>query len=219
MPALSGRRRRTTRSTCRPAWSIARGGQAAYDALVTAAGLRWRGEINGSDHRARCTRRRPHGGPCLSRPYRLLAELCGVNDFAMMLYLGPGGSALAPGLAIVHVTLHMALRTALDGVTTRRVLAKIRLVDEVMRRLTGSPAADRCLRQSPRRRRRPVWRRRGADHSARGGTGPQRRASASRPLPADTLIARALPAISTRWWPCITIRDTSPSSCWPCTGR
>ena len=68
----------------------------------------------------------------------LLAELCGVDRFAMMLYLGPGAQVRSPhGLAIVHVTLHMSLRDALAAVQTPAVLTKIHLVDEVMRRLSG----------------------------------------------------------------------------------
>ena len=48
----------------------------------------------------------------------LLAELCGVRDFAMMLYLGPDEQVRAPdGLAVVHVTLHTALRNVFGQLT------------------------------------------------------------------------------------------------------
>ena len=44
----------------------------------------------------------------------LLAEQCGVDDFAMMLYLGRRRERQSPaGLAVVHVTLHTALRNVL----------------------------------------------------------------------------------------------------------
>jgi 4-hydroxythreonine-4-phosphate dehydrogenase len=66
----------------------------------------------------------------------LLAELCGVGDFAMMLYLAGGEPIRSPaGLAVVHVTLHTALRRVFDELTTEAVLARIRLADRFMTRL------------------------------------------------------------------------------------
>ena len=88
----------------------------------------------------------------------LLASLCGVENFAMMLYLGPDDVLHSPaGLAVVHVTLHTALRNVFDELTEDAVLAKARLADDFMTRLDGQPAADRHLRaQSARRRGRSV---------------------------------------------------------------
>ena len=66
----------------------------------------------------------------------LLAELCGVDDYAMMLYLGPSEELLSPaGLAVVHVTLHTALRNVFDQLTEEAILAKARLADRFMSRL------------------------------------------------------------------------------------
>ena len=75
----------------------------------------------------------------------LLAERCGVDDFAMMLYLPPGQDAPHPiplpkgegtdGLAVVHVTLHTAMRTIFDLIDIESVLAKIRLADGFMARI------------------------------------------------------------------------------------
>jgi 4-phospho-D-threonate 3-dehydrogenase / 4-phospho-D-erythronate 3-dehydrogenase len=67
----------------------------------------------------------------------LLAELCGVREFAMMLYLGPDEQMRAPdGLAVVHVTLHTALRTVFDQLTREEIVSKARLVDRFMMQLT-----------------------------------------------------------------------------------
>jgi 4-hydroxythreonine-4-phosphate dehydrogenase len=64
----------------------------------------------------------------------LLAERCGVQDFAMMLYLGPDDVIRSPGgLGVAHVTLHTSLRKALDEINTEAIIAKIRLADRVMR--------------------------------------------------------------------------------------
>ncbi len=66
----------------------------------------------------------------------LLAEMCGVDDFAMMLYLPPDGPARGPvGLGVVHVTLHQSLRSVFDDLTTEAILVKCRLAHDVMRRL------------------------------------------------------------------------------------
>ncbi len=74
----------------------------------------------------------------------IFASRCGKDDFAMMLYLGadePSETAshrgsLAPGgLAVVHVTLHTAMRTIFDLITVDSVLAKARLADHFMQKI------------------------------------------------------------------------------------
>ncbi len=123
----------------RPGTIDARGGQAAYDALVVAARLALDGRVNGLTtaplHKAALWR----AGHKYPGHTELLAELCGVNDFAMMLYLGPCNEVRGPaGLAIVHVTLHMALRDVFAALTEEEVLRKSRLVTRVMAELKGS---------------------------------------------------------------------------------
>lgn len=66
----------------------------------------------------------------------LLAEMCGVQHFAMMLYLPPGDVVHGPhGLGVDHVTLHQAMRSVFDDLTTEAIAVKCRLADSVMRRL------------------------------------------------------------------------------------
>ncbi len=116
----------------------AEGGEAAFAAVVAAARLALAGHVAGlvtSPLNKEALHRAGHGYPGHTE---LLAELCGVRDFAMMLYLGPDGTLASPhGLAVVHVTLHTALRNALAELQTEGVLAKARLADQFMRRLTG----------------------------------------------------------------------------------
>ena len=60
----------------------------------------------------------------------LLADLCGVNDFAMMLYLPPGAAVRGPaGLGVAHVTLHQSLRSVFRDLNTAAIVAKCRLAD------------------------------------------------------------------------------------------
>jgi 4-phospho-D-threonate 3-dehydrogenase / 4-phospho-D-erythronate 3-dehydrogenase len=107
----------------------ARGGQAAYDALVAAARLaidrRVDGIVTAPLHKAALWQAGHH----YPGHTELLAELCGVTDFAMMLYLGMRDDA---GLGVVHVTLHMALADVFKHLTTEAVLAKAKLIDRTM---------------------------------------------------------------------------------------
>jgi 4-hydroxythreonine-4-phosphate dehydrogenase len=66
----------------------------------------------------------------------LLADLCNVRDFAMMLYLPPGNAVRGPaGLGVAHVTLHQSLRSIFHDLNTAAIVVKCRLADGVMHRL------------------------------------------------------------------------------------
>ncbi len=129
-----------------PATVDARGGQAAYDALVAAARLALDGQVDALTtaplHKAALWKAGHH----YPGHTELLAELCGIDDFAMMLYLAHGPEARGPaGLAIVHVTLHMALRDVFAALSSEAVLRKSRLVSRVMQELKGeSPRVGVC---------------------------------------------------------------------------
>ncbi|HZZ27693.1 MAG TPA: 4-hydroxythreonine-4-phosphate dehydrogenase PdxA [Pirellulales bacterium] len=118
----------------RPATIDPRGGQAAYDALVTAAKLALAGELQGIVtaplHKAALWRAGHH----YPGHTELLAELCGASDFAMMLYL-PWPPA--HGLGVVHVTLHMALADVFRNLSTEAILTKALLLDRTMTALIG----------------------------------------------------------------------------------
>jgi 4-hydroxythreonine-4-phosphate dehydrogenase len=66
----------------------------------------------------------------------LLAEICGVKDFAMMLYLPPGEAVRSPsGLGVAHVTLHQSMHSIFEDLTTAAILSKCRLAHSVMLQL------------------------------------------------------------------------------------
>jgi 4-hydroxythreonine-4-phosphate dehydrogenase len=66
----------------------------------------------------------------------LLAEICGVQEFAMMLYLPPGEQIRSSvGLGVVHVTLHQSMRSIFADLSQEAIVSKCRLTDRVMRRL------------------------------------------------------------------------------------
>jgi 4-phospho-D-threonate 3-dehydrogenase / 4-phospho-D-erythronate 3-dehydrogenase len=170
-----------------------RGGQAAYDALVAAARLALAGKIDALTTAPLHKSALHLAGHHYPGHTELLAELCGVERFAMMLYLGPGAQVRSPhGLSIVHVTLHMSLRDAIAAIDGPAILTKIRLVDGVMRRLSGvAPRIGVCALNPHAGEEglfgdeegsiiRPAVEQAVAEGFAAAG-----------PLPADTLIARA----------------------------
>jgi 4-phospho-D-threonate 3-dehydrogenase / 4-phospho-D-erythronate 3-dehydrogenase len=119
----------------------ARAGQAAYDAVVMAIGLALAGRVDAittAPLQKEALHRAGHDYPGHTE---LLAHVCGVNDYAMMLYLGPDEDLPSrAGLAVVHVTLHTALRNVFGELTEEAILVKARLADRFMARLM-QPAA------------------------------------------------------------------------------
>jgi 4-hydroxythreonine-4-phosphate dehydrogenase len=61
----------------------------------------------------------------------ILAERTGTREFAMVLY--------GDGLAVAHVTLHMALRDVFRHLSPEAVLEKVRLLGRLLPRLLGRP--------------------------------------------------------------------------------
>ena len=117
----------------RPGVLDARAGHAAYEAVVRAARLAQEGTVDAivtAPLQKEALHRAGHHFPGHTE---LLAQLCGVTDFAMVLYLGPDEQVLAPyGLAVVHVTLHTALRKVFELLSIEEILAKARLADRFM---------------------------------------------------------------------------------------
>jgi 4-hydroxythreonine-4-phosphate dehydrogenase len=117
-----------------PARLDARSGQAAYEAVVLAARRAIAGQIAGLVTAPLSKAALHEAGHHYPGHTELLAELCGVDDFAMMLYLPkselPDSRA---GLGVVHTTLHCALRTVPGQLTPGLIAAKCRLANAVMR--------------------------------------------------------------------------------------
>ena len=111
----------------------ARTGQAAYEAVVRAAQGALAGEFQGLVTAPLSKTALHAAGHHYPGHTELLAELCGVDDFGMMLYLPPAEAPHCPaGLGVVHVTLHMALRDVFAHLTPEAILAKCHLAHRVM---------------------------------------------------------------------------------------
>lgn len=113
-----------------------RAGEIAYRSLRSAIDAALAGDIDGivtaplnklALHRA---------GHHVPGHTEILAEACGVREVAMMLYLPPGPTVAAPhGLGVAHATLHTSIASVPALLTEERIAATIRLVDGFMRRI------------------------------------------------------------------------------------
>lgn len=67
----------------------------------------------------------------------ILAEACGVSDFAMMLYLAgiPGVESGPHNLGVVHATLHTSIRSVPDLLNCDLVFTKTLLIDRFLKRV------------------------------------------------------------------------------------
>ena len=104
------------------------GGQAAYDALIRAAALALAGDVDAITTAPLSKKALWDAGHSYPGHTELLAELCGVPEVAMMLYLPPGPALASPtGLGVIHVTLHQSLRSAVEGLNSQAILKTARL--------------------------------------------------------------------------------------------
>ncbi len=171
----------------------ARGGQAAYDALMAAGRLALAGQIDAMVTAPLSKAALWQAGHHSPGHTELLAELCGVRDFAMMLYLGPDEQVRGPhGLGVIHVTLHTALRDAIAALDEAAILAKIELAHASMRPLTGGPPRLGVCALNPHAGEEGLF----GDEEARLIAPAVARArslgiDAQGPYPADTLMVRA----------------------------
>ena len=112
----------------------ARSGQAAYEAVVLAARRSIAGQFAGLVTAPLSKAALHEAGHHYPGHTELLAELCGVDDFAMMLYLPkselPDSRA---GLGVVHTTLHCSIRSVPGQLNPGLIAAKCRLANAVMR--------------------------------------------------------------------------------------
>ncbi len=112
----------------------ARTGHAAYEAVVLATRRTLAGQFAGIVTAPLSKSALHAAGQLYPGHTELLAELCGVEDFAMMLYLPKAELPQSrAGLGVVHTTLHCALRTVPAQLTPALIAAKCRLAHAVMK--------------------------------------------------------------------------------------
>ena len=114
----------------------AQAGEAAFQAVTAAANWALKKRVDGIVTAPLSKAALHSAGHKYPGHTELLAEMCGVPEFAMMLYLPPGKEVRSPnGLGVAHVTLHQSMRSIFDDLTTPAILSKCRLAHSVMVRL------------------------------------------------------------------------------------
>jgi 4-hydroxythreonine-4-phosphate dehydrogenase len=123
------------------------GGQLAYEALVAATRLTLDKRLDGIVTAPLQKESLHLAGHKWPGHTEILADLCGVDKFAMMLYLphNPQRRIVGEvGFGVIHVTLHMALKEVFDHITSQNILATIELAHDTfqsIRRRKGGPTS------------------------------------------------------------------------------
>ncbi len=183
--------------------ATAAGGKAAYDFLCAAIDRTLAGEADGIVTAPLHKEGLHAAGIRHPGHTEILAERCGVRDFAMVLY--------QEGLAVAHVTLHMALREVFQHLSSAAILDKARLLDGLLQRLLGARRGSAL----PPSIRTPATGDSSATRRPRSSGPPSRRprprgSTSAAPGRAIPCLSAPATAASTVWWPCITTRATSP---------
>jgi 4-hydroxythreonine-4-phosphate dehydrogenase len=119
--------------TIKPGLIDARAGRAAFGFLTTAIDLAKSSRIDAIVTLPLNKEGLRVAGVNFAGHTEILAQRCGVEHYAMMLYVTPPAARGAGGLGVVHVTLHVALRDVFEGVTIASVEQAIRLANDAMR--------------------------------------------------------------------------------------
>jgi 4-hydroxythreonine-4-phosphate dehydrogenase len=127
VPCLSGSKQDL--SGVQPGQVCAAAGRAAYDFLCRAIDLTLAGAAAGIVTAPLHKEGLRAAGLSYPGHTEILAERTGVREFAMVLAV--------PGLAVAHVTLHMALRDVFAHLSPAAVLEKALLLDDLLMRLLG----------------------------------------------------------------------------------
>jgi 4-phospho-D-threonate 3-dehydrogenase / 4-phospho-D-erythronate 3-dehydrogenase len=125
-----------------PARVDPRGGHAAFQAVTVACQLAREGSVDALVTAPLNKTALAAAGHDYPGHTELLADLCGVQDVAMMLYLAPGPRVRGrAGLGVAHATLHVPLRDIFGLLTSERILQTARLAQVVTRALLESRRA------------------------------------------------------------------------------
>lgn len=122
----------------------ARGGDAAYRCVTRACELAQAGVVDGLVTAPLSKAALAAAGHDYPGHTELLADLCGASSVAMMLYLAPDPkSGQQRGLGVAHVTLHVALRDAIEMLSIDRIMETSQLAHTLscaMLTAEGEPA-------------------------------------------------------------------------------
>jgi 4-hydroxythreonine-4-phosphate dehydrogenase len=114
----------------------ARAGKAAFDCLAAATYAALAAQIDGIVTAPLNKAALHAAGHIYPGHTEILADICGVSAFGMMLYLPPSPLIKSPcGLGVVHSTLHTSIRSVPDLLDTSLIADQIQLMDGFLRRV------------------------------------------------------------------------------------
>ncbi|MBX3437679.1 MAG: 4-hydroxythreonine-4-phosphate dehydrogenase PdxA [Planctomycetaceae bacterium] len=117
----------------------ARAGEAAFQCLATAIDMALAGDVQGIVTAPLSKYALHLAGHDYPGHTEILAERCGVREFAMMLYLPVGDVVRGPhGLAVAHTTLHTSIASVPGLLSAERITETITLTNSFLRRI-GCP--------------------------------------------------------------------------------
>lgn len=172
----------------------ARSGQGAYDYLVSAIDDCLTGQVDAITTAPLNKESLHQAGIHYPGHTEILADRCQVHDFGMMLYL-PHSDVIQPaaGLGIVHATLHTSIASVPGLLKTAEISEKIRLIADLTRVMGASTPRVAVCALNPHAGEHGLF----GDEEARiiapaVAQAQQAGISTTGPLPADTLIRRAV---------------------------
>lgn len=172
----------------------ARSGQASFDYLISAIDDCLAGQMDAITTAPLNKESLRLAGINYPGHTEILADRCGVADFGMMLYL-PHGAAIQPpsGLGIVHTTLHTSIASVPGLLNSDAIFEKIRLISGLMQKMGADQPRVAVCALNPHAGEHGLF----GDEEARIIAPAVERAiqsglDATGPLPADTLIRRAV---------------------------
>ncbi|MEZ6058040.1 MAG: 4-hydroxythreonine-4-phosphate dehydrogenase PdxA [Planctomycetaceae bacterium] len=117
-----------------------RAGRAAYDCLTTAIDAALDNQIDAITTAPLNKLALRQAGINSPGHTEILAERCGISQYAMMLHLPPGDVIRGEhGLSVCHVTLHTSIASVPQLLTSNGIAESIELIDTFLRQL-GCPA-------------------------------------------------------------------------------
>jgi 4-hydroxythreonine-4-phosphate dehydrogenase len=182
-------------ASIKPGTVDSRAGEIAYQSLRSAIDAALAGEVDAIVTAPLNKLALHQAGHDVPGHTEILAEACGVRDVAMMLYLPAGPTVKSPhGLGVAHVTLHTSIASVPGLLSEEAITSTTRLVDGFMRQMgCAAPRIGVCALNP---------------HAGEGGLfgdEEQRiiapavlklqqrdRMDARGPVPADTLMSRAI---------------------------
>jgi 4-phospho-D-threonate 3-dehydrogenase / 4-phospho-D-erythronate 3-dehydrogenase len=119
-------------------------GKAAAEAVLLATDLALAGKISGIVTAPLNKESLRAAGVQVPGHTELLAERCGVQNVAMMLYLPPAPNLVGEiGLGVVHVTLHTALRNVFEELSQFAIVEKCHLATQFSRAMLQASQINR----------------------------------------------------------------------------